>query len=241
LDERGDFFGEMALIDILPRSATVYASGETRILAFPKQVLTTLFSRVPRVQMPLVLNIARNLSLRLRQAGTLIVSFRAEVEKWKQKSMSESTLLRDSPLFRSLEGAEIIRLVELSEIQEYSPGETVVVEGSMGDAIFLLYDGELSVRTLDNGGRDITLAQVNSQGAFFGEVAIADPGTRSAAVRAYGESVSLMLSLEALEVFWGEFANAQVVILRNIARVLAQRLRESNVLVASIASNSSSV
>jgi len=84
------------------------------------------------------------------------------------------------------------------------------------------------------------LAQVNSQGVFFGEVALAEPGPRSATVRADGESVLLMLSLEALEVFFGEFADAQVVILRNIARVLAQRLRESNVLVASIASDSSS-
>lgn len=73
LEERGDFFGEMALIDILPRSANVYASGETRILAFPKQVLTTLFVRVPRAQMTLVLNIARNLSLRLREADVRIV------------------------------------------------------------------------------------------------------------------------------------------------------------------------
>lgn len=72
LDELGDFFGEMSLIDILPRSANVYASGETRILAFPKQVLTTLFSRVPRAQMTLVLNIARNLSLRLREADARI-------------------------------------------------------------------------------------------------------------------------------------------------------------------------
>ena len=73
LEERGDCFGEMALIDILPRSAGVYSSGETRILAFPKQVLTTLFSWVPWVQMTLVLNIARNLSLRLREADTRIL------------------------------------------------------------------------------------------------------------------------------------------------------------------------
>jgi len=81
------------------------------------------------------------------------------------------------------------------------------------------------------------LAQVHSQGAFFGEIALADPGPRSATVRADGDSVLLMLSLEALEAFFGEFADAEVVILRNIARVLAQRLRESNVLVASIASH----
>ena len=74
LEERGDFFGEMSLIDILPRSANVYAGGEAKILAFPKQVLTTLFARVPRVQMTLVLNLARNLSQPLRDYNALVTS-----------------------------------------------------------------------------------------------------------------------------------------------------------------------
>ncbi len=73
LEESGDFFGEMSLIDILPRSANVLASAPTRILAFPKKVLMTLFTKVPRVQMTFVLNIARNLSLRLRDADSRIV------------------------------------------------------------------------------------------------------------------------------------------------------------------------
>ena len=63
----------MALIDILPRSANVIATCETRILTFPKKVLTTFFSHVPQVQMTSVLNIERNLSLRLRDADDRIV------------------------------------------------------------------------------------------------------------------------------------------------------------------------
>ena len=112
----------------------------------------------------------------------------------------------------------------------------MVAEGSTGDAIFLLYAGELSVYTHGENGRDIRLAQVKSRGAFFGEIALADPGPRSATVLAEGDSVLLKLSLEALEIFFGEFADAQVVILRNIANGLAQRLRDSNALVTSIAS-----
>ena len=72
LDQCGDFFGEMSLIDILPHSANVCARDNVRVLAIPKQVLTTLFIRVPRIQMTLVLNIARNLSLRLREADERI-------------------------------------------------------------------------------------------------------------------------------------------------------------------------
>ena len=51
---------------------------------------------------------------------------------------ARNAFLRDSPLFRSLDEAEINSLVEMSEIQEYSPRKTVVVEGSMGDAFFCL-------------------------------------------------------------------------------------------------------
>ena len=153
------------------------------------------------------------------------------------ESDARNFFLHESPLFRNLGTDEINCLVDLSEIQEYGTGDIVVSEGDMGDAIFLLYHGELSVYTQDEGGRDLKLAQVNSRGAFFGEIALADPGPRSATVIADDDSLLLMLSLEALEVFFGEFADAQVVILRNIARVLAQRLRESNALVASIASH----
>ena len=73
LDHPGDFFGEMSLIDILPRSANIRADRETSILAFPKRELTGFFSRSPRVQMTMILNIARNLSIRLREADERIL------------------------------------------------------------------------------------------------------------------------------------------------------------------------
>ena len=74
LDEPGAFFGEMSLIDILPRSADIRAAGEARILALPKQQLTSFFTQSPRVQMTMILNISRNLSLRLRQADERILA-----------------------------------------------------------------------------------------------------------------------------------------------------------------------
>lgn len=77
LDEAGAFFGEMSLIDILPRSADIRARGEARILAFPKKELSAFFTRSPRVQMTLILNISRNLSLRLREADERIVALTA--------------------------------------------------------------------------------------------------------------------------------------------------------------------
>ena len=74
LDEAGSFFGEMSLIDILPRSADIRADGDTRIRALPKKELTTFFTQSPRVQMTMILNISRILSLRLRQADERILA-----------------------------------------------------------------------------------------------------------------------------------------------------------------------
>ena len=74
LAEVGDFFGEMSLIDILPRSADIRACEETEVAAFSKGELAALFASSSRVQMTLILNIARHLSLRLRDADARIVA-----------------------------------------------------------------------------------------------------------------------------------------------------------------------
>lgn len=74
IDESGAFFGEMSLIDILPRSADIRAVGATQIRAFPKKQLSSFFTQSPRVQMTMILNISRNLSLRLREADERIVA-----------------------------------------------------------------------------------------------------------------------------------------------------------------------
>ena len=145
--------------------------------------------------------------------------------------------LSESPLFDGLGGAEINDLVERAEIHEFGPGEVVVEEGKIGQAIFLLYDGRLSVHTRDGEGRNVELATLERHGAFFGEIALADPGPRSATVLADEGAVLLKLSLDALNGFFAQFSDAQVVVLRNIARVLAQRLRDANALVSTISSS----
>lgn len=144
----------------------------------------------------------------------------------------------DSPLFMGLEEEEIDRLVELIGVHEFKDGEAIVEEGSMGDAIFLLYSGKIAISTRDRTGGEVTLATLNERGSFFGEIALADPGPRSATVKSLGEATLLEVTLEALEAFFEEFPEARVVILRNIARVLARRLRDSNIRVASTVSSS---
>lgn len=145
--------------------------------------------------------------------------------------------LGDSPLFLGLEDSEIARLVELARIHTFGDGDAIVEEGSKGDSLFLLYSGSIAISTRDKAGSKISLATLVDRGAFLGEMSLVDPGPRSATVKAVGgEALMLELTLEALEEFFEECSEARVVILRNIARVLARRLRDTNVRVAATSS-----
>ena len=147
-------------------------------------------------------------------------------------------LLRESPLFAGLEEKEIRRLVELAQLQRFHSGAVIVAQGSAGEALYLLCEGSLKVSALGEKDRVVSLATLNEPGTFFGEVSLVDPGPRSATVKAQSEAVVLKVELTALERFFIEFADTQAIVMRNLAKVLAQRLRSTNVAISSISSSS---
>ncbi|MBD3177768.1 MAG: cyclic nucleotide-binding domain-containing protein [Armatimonadia bacterium] len=65
----GGFFGEMSLIDVEPRSASVRSRGEVTVIAVPAKKLREVFNAHPDMHLTVVLNIARVLSRRLREAN----------------------------------------------------------------------------------------------------------------------------------------------------------------------------
>jgi CRP-like cAMP-binding protein len=68
----GDWFGEMSILDVLPRSATTRAVAPTRLLRFTAHELDALYRRDLRSYSLLVLNLAREMSRRLRVADGLL-------------------------------------------------------------------------------------------------------------------------------------------------------------------------
>lgn len=68
----GDWFGEMSVLDVLPRSATTRVLAPSRLLRLTAHELDALYRRDTRSYSLLVLNIARELSRRLRVADGLL-------------------------------------------------------------------------------------------------------------------------------------------------------------------------
>jgi CRP/FNR family cyclic AMP-dependent transcriptional regulator len=74
-----DGFGEMSIIDMQPRSATVRALGPTRLLRISTEEMDALYRHDLKSYTLIVLNIARDLSRRLRVTDGLLAEFTANV------------------------------------------------------------------------------------------------------------------------------------------------------------------
>ncbi len=62
-----DFFGEMCILETLPRAATVQALTDCRLVAIPAMAFYDLYTTMPKQHSIAILNIARDLSRRLRR------------------------------------------------------------------------------------------------------------------------------------------------------------------------------
>ena len=68
----GDWFGEMSVLDVLPRSATTRVLAPTHLLRLTAHELDALYRRDTKSYALLVLNVAREISRRLRVADGLL-------------------------------------------------------------------------------------------------------------------------------------------------------------------------
>ena len=75
----GDVAGEMALIDIQPRSAAVKALGAASLVVLTHADLASLYNTDPQAYTILIMNLAREISRRLRRVTGLLANLLVEM------------------------------------------------------------------------------------------------------------------------------------------------------------------
>jgi CRP-like cAMP-binding protein len=75
----GDWFGEMSIVDVQPRSATVRTLAPARLLKVTAADLDALYRHDLKAYALIVLNVARELSRRLRVADSILADLIANV------------------------------------------------------------------------------------------------------------------------------------------------------------------
>ena len=126
-----------------------------------------------------------------------------------------ATALQRVGLFADMDRRQAEQIARLLKERRFAKGETVIVEGSGGAAVYLIASGEATVS--HQGVRVATLGP----GDHFGEIALIDGGTRSATVTAASDLVCYGLT------FW-EFrplVERNGTIAWKLLQALAKRLR----------------
>ncbi|MGP0050561.1 MAG: peptidase domain-containing ABC transporter [Solirubrobacteraceae bacterium] len=162
----GDAFGEAALVERTPRTATVRASSPLRLLRLDRGVFDAIVDGYPEI------------------ADTLRVAGR---------SRPISDFLRLHSAFAVLPRDITLGLIDRLDEVELADGEVAVRQGEVADALYLVHDGRMGVWTDDGDGAGRRVGTMHS-GEFFGELALVRGIARTATVRAEGSVRLLRLS-----------------------------------------------
>ncbi len=97
--------------------------------------------------------------------------------------MNIVALLKQTPLFKEMNEADLEELVPSTRLETYAPGQVIVREGRVGAAFFLIVSGTVEVVKALGRPEESVVAKIEA-GDFFGEIANMKHSERVASVRA---------------------------------------------------------
>jgi cAMP-dependent protein kinase regulator len=116
-------------------------------------------------------------------------------EKAPSEKKSLPVIGMETILFRHLSTEEFREVVSRLTLKHYEEGSLIVSEGDPGDSMFVIVNGEVSVKTKNAQGKQITLANLG-EGEFFGEISLLTGRPRTATIITNTDSDLLELTRE---------------------------------------------
>lgn len=137
--------------------------------------------------------------------------------------------LMQAPLFSVLdaEGAAALRAT-MNEVA-VGKGDTLFVEGQVGDRMYVILEGKVKLGQTSADGRE-SLMLVLGPGEMFGELSLFDPGPRTATATALTEARVLGLGNEQLK----PWLTGRPEVAAALLQALARRLRRQNEAMADL-------
>lgn len=128
--------------------------------------------------------------------------------------------------FQGLTQAEITTLLNNAEKCSYIPDTIIVKEGNAGTHMYIIIHGEAVVTKKGHDG-EVELARLTAADSF-GEMALADKEARCATVTALTACILVRINDQVLN----QNPEIAMKLYRNITKVLSERLRSANELLA---------
>ena len=132
-------------------------------------------------------------------------------------------ILKKIPVFQGLKDEEYHRVMGMCSSTVAKEGDEIFLQGDDGNSMFILLSGEIDIEVTGVG-----IVHVMKAGEILGEIGLVKQVARTAGATAKTNCVLLQLYSEILHEVVKKHPKIGYIIMRNVARILADRLSESN-------------
>jgi hypothetical protein len=139
-------------------------------------------------------------------------------------------LLRGLPIFEGLGDGELRKIARLFIQKLFRPGEKVFGKGDSGNEAYVVMRGQIEIHLEDKSPPVATVGN----GQIFGELAFLDGSPRVANAVANQASILLVIQRSAFNDLIQREPHLGMMVMRNIALELSNRLRRTNVAAAAV-------
>lgn len=126
--------------------------------------------------------------------------------------------LANVPLFRACSKQDLRHIARLADSDTCRAGEVLVREGSRGNELFVIVDGEAEVN------REGTTVATLQAGDYFGELAVLSPAPRTATVTATTDMEVLIVTARELAILLADVP----LLARKLLTGMAGRIQEAD-------------
>jgi CRP/FNR family transcriptional regulator, cyclic AMP receptor protein len=110
-------------------------------------------------------------------------------------------------------------------VHDFPSGSWIVREGDEGHSLFILVEGDVEVIKHADNAQAVTLATLH-RGTFFGEMCVVDPVPRAASVRTLTPAKVIEIKAATLHHLFQRMPDQYSIVILNLARDMARRLRQ---------------
>ncbi len=212
----GSILGAVSVFDKLPQPYTISAVKDSKLFILPRGDINSIFKSNDStsfvLKKMLLINIARELRVITNHLSQFfkidkkeesnIVKERLNTNDGKKEDFSDYDnkfyAIKELDIFSRLDVSEIDLLTTLSQSIVFEKDQLIFSEGSLGESVYFIMDGEVRISKFFPGVGEEALV-VLKKGDFFGEMAFLDPSPRSAYAISNKKTLIFSVSNQALE------------------------------------------
>ena len=142
--------------------------------------------------------------------------------------METARVLERIHIFDGLSNEELNLIAQLCEHKEYKANDFVFQEKSKGKEIYIIRKGRVVIELGIKGKAECATIHRLGEGETFGELVLVSEGSRSASARCETDCDVIIISRDVLLDLFNRYTRIGYVVMKNIASVLATRLRKTD-------------